>query len=180
MPDNTGGFSSLEPLHYSPFLGDGNLAILIARLFNRYAIDSVPVLCFPRGCVIREVVRLKEAEEDGDDTEDASGAGDLERGSGTVRVATVAAGAARSAAVAGGRGTRLLGALALRVLLLATAGELTLDDGVALVLLESGAHIVEVLVGLEVEGTTDVLELGEVGTAVNVSTNSCLLIFKSW
>jgi hypothetical protein len=103
---------------------------------------------------------LKEAEEEGDGTKDAGGTGDLE-GAGSAGVAArLAAGLAARAA---GGTLGLVRASSLRVGLLATAGVDTLDDRVVLVALELLASIVEVLVGLEVEGTLDVLEGREVG-----------------
>lgn len=128
-----------------------------------------PVLCFPRGYVIREVVRLKQAEEDGDDTKDAGGAGDLEGSSSAVRVRAAAAAVAITTTVAAGRRASVLGAGATEVSVLTTASESTLDDRVALVLLELRADIGKVLLGLEVESTTNVLEGREVGTRVDVS-----------
>ena len=110
---------------------------------------------------------LKEAEEEGDGTEDTGGTGDLEGASSAgVRGPGLAA---ALAAVAVGGTLGLVRASSLRVRLLATASVDTLDDGVVTVGLELRANIVEVLVGLEVEGTLDVLKRREVGSAKNVS-----------
>jgi hypothetical protein len=103
---------------------------------------------------------LKEAEEDGDNTEEAGGASDLDGGGG-ARAGVAAAAAARATVALGGAGglvTRL------RVRVLATASEGTLDGAVVLLLLESRASVVEVLHGDEGEGTTDIVDLGESGT----------------
>lgn len=108
----------------------------------------------------RCLIRLKKAEGNSDNGEDAGGAGDLE-GAGSAGVAALAAAAATGVALRSTLG--LVRAVALRVLLLATAGELALDGTAVLEVLEGRADIVEVLLGLEVEGTTDVSELGEVG-----------------
>jgi hypothetical protein len=109
---------------------------------------------------------LKEAEEEGDGTENAGGTGDLE-GAGSAGVAARLAAALAARAAGGTLG--LVRASSLRVGLLATAGVDTLDDRVVLVALELLASIVEVLVGLEVEGTLDVLEGREVGSGCGVS-----------
>lgn len=124
-----------------------------------------------RDCVVplsseqrqRRRSRLKKAEGNSDDGEDAGGAGDLERAGGTG-VATIAARAAAATVGAALRSTlRLVGAVALRVLLLATAGELALDGAAVLQILESTTDLVQVLLGLEVESATNVAELREVG-----------------
>ena len=109
---------------------------------------------------------LKEAEEEGDGTEDTGGTGDLEGASSAGVTARLAA---TLGARAAGGALGLVRASSLRVGLLATASEDTLDDRVVLVGLELLAGIVEVLVGLEVEGTLDVLKRREVGSAKNVS-----------
>jgi hypothetical protein len=103
---------------------------------------------------------LKEAEEDGDNTEEASGTSDLDGGCGAVLGGVAAA---ARAAVALGGALWLVTRLGVRVL--ATAGEGALDDGVVLQLLESRASVVEVLHGDKGEGTTDIVDLGKRSTA---------------
>jgi len=103
---------------------------------------------------------LKKAEEDGDYTEEAGGTSDLDGGGGAG--AGVAAAAAAGATVALGGAGRLVTRLRVRVL--ATASEGTLDGAVVLLLLESRASVVEVLHGDEGEGTTDIVDLRESGT----------------
>lgn len=105
--------------------------------------------------------RLKQAEHDGNDAEEAGGTGDLDRaggrGVGGVAVAA-AAGTAATVGVALGL-VRVLG-----VALLTTASVGALDGAVVLEAHESGAGVVNVLGGDQGEGTTDVGKRGEVGT----------------
>jgi hypothetical protein len=108
---------------------------------------------------------LKEAEEDGDNTEEAGGTSDLDGGGGAGGVGFTAAGGA-TVALGGARG--LVTRLGVRVL--ATASEGALDGAIVLLVLESGASVVEVLHGNEGEGTTDIVDLGKRGT-VNLLVN---------
>jgi len=114
---------------------------------------------------------LEEAEQDGDNTEDASGTGDLEGAGGTL---SITAGAA--AAAAGSTAVTVAVALGdiavLGVGLLATASVGTLDGSVAAELLELLAGIIDVLGRAEGEGTTNVGELGESSTIATVSIDS--------
>jgi len=95
------------------------------------------------GAISVQSDHLKKAEEEGDGTEDTSGTGDLESTGSALRVTASAAAAAAAGTL--GVALGLVRASALGVSLLATASVDTLDDGVVLVLLESLACIVNVL-----------------------------------
>ena len=105
--------------------------------------------------------RLKEAEEDSDNTEEAGGAGDLDGGGGAV-LGGVAAAAGRATVALGGA-LGLVTRLGVRVL--ATAGEGALDHAVVLQLLELSASIVKVGHRDKGECTTNIVNGGESSTA---------------
>lgn len=115
---------------------------------------------------------LEEAEQDGDNTKDASGTGDLESAGGTLSITAgaTAAAAARSTAVT--VAVALGDVAVLGVGLLTTASVGTLDGSVAAELLELLAGIIDVLGRAEGEGTTNVGELGESSASVTVSMDS--------
>jgi hypothetical protein len=105
--------------------------------------------------------RLKQAEEDGDGTEDGSGAGNLD-GAGSALARLGAGGAAGGATVAVGVALRLVGVR--RVALLTAASVGTLDGAVTLEVLKVGAGIVDVLGRDKSEGTTNVVQRRKIGT----------------
>ena len=133
----------------------------LGGLFNQTAAVRDRAVTFPfRLAWTLNLNSLEEAEEDGDNTKEAGGAGDLDGGSGAV-LGGVAAAAGATVALGGALGlvTRL------GVGVLATAGEGALDDAVVLELLELGASIVEVLHRDKGEGTTDIVDGGKRSTA---------------
>lgn len=114
---------------------------------------------------------LEKAEQDGDNTEDAGGTGDLESAGGTLSI-TAGAGAAAAGSTAVTVAVALGDIAVLGVGLLATASVGTLDGSVAAELLELLAGVVDVLGRAEGEGTTNVGELGESSTRATVSIDS--------
>jgi hypothetical protein len=135
--------------------------VALGGLLNQSAAVRDRAMTFPfRLAWTFALDRLKEAEEDGDNTEEASGTSDLDGGCGAVLGGVAAA--ARAAVALGGA---LWLVTRLGVGVLATAGEGALDDGVVLQLLESRASVVEVLHGDKGEGTTDIVDLGKRSTA---------------
>lgn len=115
---------------------------------------------------------LEEAEQDGDNTKDASGTSDLESAGGTLGITAGAAAAAAAGAAAIAVAVALRDVAVLGVGLLATASVGALDGTVAAELLELLASVVNVLGRAKGEGTTNVGKLGEGSTSVTVSIDS--------
>ena len=136
--------------------------VALGGLLNQSAAVRDRAMTFPfRLAWTCALDRLKEAEEDSDNTEEGGGTGDLDGGGGAVLGGVTAAGAGATGALGGA--LRLVTRLGVGVL--ATAGEGALDDAVVLQLLEVGASVVKVLHGDEGESTTHIVNGGESSTA---------------
>ena len=134
----------------------------LGGLLNQSAAVRNRAMTFPfRAAWTCALDRLKEAEEDSDNTEEGGGTGNLDGGGGAVLGGVAAA--AGGAAVALGGALGLVTRLGVGVL--TAAGEGALDDAVVLQLLELGASIVEVLHRDKGECTTDIVDGGESSTA---------------